>query len=123
MRLLRQRAPVSRGVGLRSLLPKCVIWRSAASAKEIRILIDESVHQVKGGVQQINDVNKTLSDIVEGIRDLAGSINQISLASVEQSNGLNQISEALRNLDEITQSNGQMAEQAKYVAISLEERA
>ncbi|MFZ6847992.1 methyl-accepting chemotaxis protein [Undibacterium sp. RuRC25W] len=97
--------------------------RSAASAKEIRILIDESVHQVKGGVQQINDVNKTLSDIVEGIRDLAGSINQISLASVEQSNGLNQISEALRNLDEITQSNGQMAEQAKYVAISLEERA
>ena len=97
--------------------------RSASSAKEIRILIDESVHQVKDGVQQINDVNQTLSDIVKGIRELAGSINQISSASVEQSNGLNQISEALRNLDQITQSNGQMAEQAKFVAINLEERA
>jgi len=97
--------------------------RSSASAKEIRILIDESVHQVKGGVEQINDVNQTLSDIVKGIRDLAGSINQISLASVEQSNGLSQISEALHSLDEITQSNGQMADQAKHVAMNLEERA
>ena len=97
--------------------------RSSASAKEIRTLIDESVHQVKDGVAKINDVNRTLSDIVKGIRDLAGSINQISMASVEQSNGLSQISEALRNLDEITQSNGQMAEQAKYVAMNLEDRA
>jgi len=97
--------------------------RSASSAKEIRLLIDESVHQVKAGVQQINDVNQTLTDIVKGIRDLAGSINEISMASVEQSNGLSQISEALKNLDEITQSNGQMAEHARYVATNLEERA
>jgi len=97
--------------------------RSSASAKEIRLLIDESVHQVKSGVEQINDVNQTLTDIVKGIRDLAGSINEISMASVEQSNGLSQISEALKNLDEITQSNGQMADHAKHVAINLEERA
>ncbi|MFZ6687329.1 methyl-accepting chemotaxis protein [Undibacterium sp. SXout11W] len=97
--------------------------RSSASAKEIRLLIDESVHHVKTGVQQINDVNQTLADIVKGIRDLAGSINAISMASVEQSNGLSQISEALKNLDEITQSNGQMADHAKHVAINLEERA
>jgi len=97
--------------------------RSADSAKEIRQLIDISVNQVKHGVKEISAVNQTLSDIVTGIRELATNINAISLASVEQSNGLSQISEALHHLDQITQQNGQMADQAKHTAINLEERA
>ncbi|MFZ6815980.1 methyl-accepting chemotaxis protein [Undibacterium sp. Rencai35W] len=97
--------------------------RSAGSAKEIKLLIDDSVNRVKTGVSQINEVNTTLTDIVDGIRNLAGNINSISTASEEQSNGLAQISEAIRHLDEITQSNGQMAEQAKNSSILLEERA
>ncbi|MFZ6672812.1 methyl-accepting chemotaxis protein [Undibacterium sp. Xuan67W] len=97
--------------------------RSAGSAKEIKLLIDESVGRVKTGVSQINEVNSTLADIVDGIRNLAGNINSISTASEEQSNGLAQISEAIRHLDEITQSNGQMAEQAKNSSVLLEERA
>ncbi|MCU6434999.1 methyl-accepting chemotaxis protein [Undibacterium sp. Jales W-56] len=97
--------------------------RSAGSAKEIKLLIDDSVSRVKTGVSQINEVSTTLTDIVDGIRNLAGNINSISTASEEQSNGLAQISEAIRHLDEITQSNGQMAEQAKNSAVLLEERA
>lgn len=97
--------------------------RSAGSAKEIKLLIDDSVNRVKTGVSQINEVNTTLADIVDGIRNLAGNINSISTASEEQSNGLAQISEAIRHLDEITQSNGQMAEEAKNASINLEDRA
>ncbi|MFZ6656305.1 methyl-accepting chemotaxis protein [Undibacterium sp. TJN19] len=97
--------------------------RSADSARQIRRLIDDAVSRVDDGVTQISNVNDTLNDIVSGIRDLAGNINSISTASTEQSNGLSQISEALRHLDSITQSNGQMAEQAKHVSLSLEERA
>ncbi|MDE2428896.1 MAG: cache domain-containing protein [Burkholderiales bacterium] len=97
--------------------------RSADSARQIRHLIDDSVQKVENGVTQINDVNVTLEEIVKGIRDLASNINEISVASTEQSNGLAQISEALRHLDEITQSNGQMADQAKHSSINLEERA
>ncbi|MEB0141063.1 MULTISPECIES: methyl-accepting chemotaxis protein [unclassified Undibacterium] len=97
--------------------------RSADSARQIRTLIDASVEQVKHGVGQINEVSLTLSDIVAGIRNLATNIDAISTASGEQSNGLAQIAQALRELDEITQSNGQMAEQAKSSSLNLEERA
>ncbi|NMG01288.2 methyl-accepting chemotaxis protein, partial [Aromatoleum toluolicum] len=86
--------------------------RSAESARQIRTLIDNSVTQVRHGVGQINDVNQTLDQIVSGIRELATSIHAISTASDEQSNGLAQISEAIHHLDQITQSNGQMADQA-----------
>ncbi|MFZ6776900.1 methyl-accepting chemotaxis protein [Undibacterium sp. Ji83W] len=97
--------------------------RSADSARQIRRLIDDSVHRVDQGVNQISNVNQTLTEIVGGIRDLANNINAISVASSEQSNGLSQISEALRHLDGITQSNAQMAEQAKHASISLEDKA
>ena len=97
--------------------------RSAESARQIRTLIDNSVTQVRHGVGQINDVNQTLDQIVSGIRELATSIHAISTASDEQSNGLAQISEAIHHLDQITQSNGQMADQARITSVNLEERA
>ena len=97
--------------------------RSADSSRQIRRLINESVHRVEEGVTHINEVNNTLADIVSGIQNLASNIHSISKASIEQSNGLGQISEALQHLDQITQSNGQMAEQAKHTSVDLEERA
>ncbi|WP_423709793.1 methyl-accepting chemotaxis protein [Undibacterium sp. WLX3042] len=112
-----------RGFAVVATEVRSLAQRSADAAKQIRDLIDQSVHQVQHGVGQINDVNTTLSNIVTGIRDLAGNINEISSASDEQSNGLAQISEALKHLDEITQSNGGMAEQARSMAIHLEQRA
>ena len=79
--------------------------RSASSAKEIKTLIEDSIVRVGSGVTKIGQVNATLTEIVCGIRDLAGNVSAISAASVEQSMGLAQISEALRHLDEIMQSN------------------
>lgn len=97
--------------------------RTAESARQIRHLIDDSVQRVETGVEQIHQVNVTLSDIVDGIRHLAGDINAISTASTEQSEGLLQISQAVQDLDAITKSNTQMAEQAKSASTELEARA
>lgn len=102
---------------------RALAQRTADAARQIRRLIDDAVSRVETGVEQINDVNVTLADIVSGIQNLAGNTNSISTASAEQSNGLAQISEAIRHLDEITQSNGKMAEDAKDASIDLETRA
>lgn len=97
--------------------------RSADSARQIRRLIDDSVNRVEAGVEQINDVSMTLTDIVSGIRNLAKDINSISVASNEQSEGLIHISDSIKELDAITKSNSQMAENAKYASSELENRA
>ncbi len=97
--------------------------RTAESARQIRHLIDDSVQRVETGVEQIHQVNITLSDIVDGIRHLAGDINAISTASSEQSQGLLQITQAVQELDEITKSNTEMAEHAKSASTELEARA
>ncbi len=97
--------------------------RSADAARQIRRLIDDSVNRVETGVEQIYEVNETLSDIVGGIRNLAKDINAISTASTEQSHSLTHISEAIRELDSITKSNSEMAENAKSASAGLEIRA
>jgi methyl-accepting chemotaxis protein len=102
---------------------RALAQRTADAARQIRRLIDDAVSRVETGVEQINDVNVTLADIVSGIQNLASNTNSISTASAEQSNGLAQISEAIRHLDQITQSNGKMAEEAKDASVDLETRA
>jgi hypothetical protein len=97
--------------------------RSADAARQIRRLIDDSVNRVETGVEQIYEVNETLSDIVGGIRNLAEDINAISTASNEQSQSLTLISDAIRELDSITKSNSEMAENAKVASTGLEVRA
>lgn len=97
--------------------------RSADAARQIRRLIDDSVSRVETGVEQINDVNMTLSDIMSGIRNLAVNTNSISTASAAQSNGLAQISQAIHDMDVITKSNAKMAEEARDSSMDLEQRA
>lgn len=97
--------------------------RTAESARQIRYLIDDSVQRVGTGVEQIHQVNVTLSDIVDGIRHLAGDIKAIATASSEQSESLSQITQAVQELDDITKSNTEMAEQAKSASTELEARA
>ncbi|MES2931966.1 MAG: methyl-accepting chemotaxis protein [Pseudomonadota bacterium] len=97
--------------------------RSASSAKEIKHLIEDSVEKVGSGVTQIGLVSTTLGEIVSGIRELAGNVSAISSATAEQSHGLGQISLALKQLDELTQSNGQMAETALATSAALDQRA
>jgi uncharacterized phage infection (PIP) family protein YhgE len=97
--------------------------RSAESAKEIRQLIGASSSQVTSSVQKIRAAGSNITQIVSGIRDVAANMSQISTSSAEQSSGLTEITSAVRQLDEITQRNAQMVEQAVTQASKLEGRA
>ncbi len=97
--------------------------RSAESAKEIRQLIGASSAQVAASVHKIRAAGSNITQIVSGIRDVAANMSQISTSSAEQSSGLTEITSAVRQLDEITQRNAQMVEQAVTQASNLENRA
>jgi methyl-accepting chemotaxis protein len=97
--------------------------RSAESAKEIRQLIGASSAQVSISVSKIQTAGDSMTQIVSGIRDVATNMSQISTSSAEQSNGLTEITSAIRQLDEITQRNAQMVEHAVTQSRNLEGRA
>jgi len=97
--------------------------RSAESAKEIRQLISASSEQVTSSVGQIRTAGSHISDIVAGIRGVADNMAHISTSSNEQSTSLGEITQAVRQLDEITQRNAQMVERAVTQAVNLEHRA
>jgi methyl-accepting chemotaxis protein len=97
--------------------------RSAEAAKEIRHLIGTSSAQVATGVTQIRTAGANITQIVDGIRDVASKMSQISAFSAEQSTSLTEITSAVRQLDEITQQNAAMVETAVNQATELEDRA
>ena len=97
--------------------------RSAESAKEIRLLITASSHSVAMGVAQIKKAGANLTEVLDGIRDVASTMTQISVSSAEQSYGLAEITIAVNQLDQITNQNSQLAERAVQQAHELEVRA
>lgn len=97
--------------------------RSAASSKEIRLLIGVSSSHIAASVQKIRAAGSNIEQIVEGIRDMAANMSQIAVSSTEQSTGLSEITSAVRQLDEITQRNAGMVSRAVNQAVNLEGRA
>lgn len=97
--------------------------RSAESAREIRQLIAVSSGQVTASAEKIRAAGANMTDIVSGIRDVAANMSQISASSAEQSTGLTEITSAVTQLDEITQSNARMVGRAVGQAVNLEARA
>ena len=97
--------------------------RSAESAREIKSLIAASSQHVSTGVTQIGGASQTFAEIVQGIRDVAASVHEIKTSTAEQSSGLDQIAQAVRHIDEITQRNAQMVESALRSSSQLSSRA
>ena len=97
--------------------------RSAESAKEIRQLINRSSSHVAASVQKIREAGTNIEAIVTGIRHVATDMSLIAASSNEQSTGLNEITTAVRQLDEITQRNASMAARTLTQAVNLEGRA
>jgi methyl-accepting chemotaxis protein len=97
--------------------------KSAESSKEIRQLIGASSAQIATSVQRIQAAGVTISEVVEGIRDLSDSMLQIATSSTEQSSGLSGITQAAHQLDEITQHNAQMVVRTVHKAENMERRA
>jgi methyl-accepting chemotaxis protein len=97
--------------------------RSAAAAKEIKGLIGDSVEKVEDGSQQVLEAGKTMDEIVSSVKRVTDIMSQIAAASVEQSSGIDQVNTAVAQMDEVTQQNAALVEQAAAAAESLEEQA
>ncbi len=97
--------------------------RSAQAAKEIEGLIAESVTLIGNGSTQVSQAGATMSDIVEAVRRVTDIMAEIAAASDEQSRGIQQVSQAVTEMDNVTQQNASLVEQASAAAASLEDQA
>jgi len=97
--------------------------RSAAAAKEIKGLISDSVEKVENGNKLVDQAGRTMEEVVASIRRVAKIMADISDASREQSSGIEQVGLAVIQMDEVTQQNAALVEQAAAAAESLEEQA
>jgi methyl-accepting chemotaxis protein len=97
--------------------------RSAAAAKEIKSLIGDSVEKVTIGGQQVHQAGATMDEIVASIKKVNDIVGEISVASQEQTSGIEQISGAINQLDEMTQQNASLVEESLASTQSLEDQA
>ena len=97
--------------------------RSAAAAKEIKALIGDSVDKVKVGYKQVESAGNTMNEIVEAVKRVTDIMGEISAASTEQSQGIEQVNSAIAQMDEATQQNAALVEEAAAAAESLQDQA
>ncbi len=97
--------------------------RSAAAAKEIKSLIDDSVEKVESGSRLVANAGQTMTEVVSQVRKVNDLIAEITVASKEQSTGIAQVGQAIAQLDQVTQQNAAMVEQSSAAASNLSERA
>ncbi|MFC5519395.1 methyl-accepting chemotaxis protein [Polaromonas jejuensis] len=97
--------------------------RSAAAAKEIKVLIDDSVGKVEKGSQQVSQAGKTMDEIVDSVKRVTDIMAEITAASQEQTQGIEQINQAITQMDQVTQQNAALVEEAAAAAQSLQEQA
>ncbi|TKC92464.1 HAMP domain-containing protein [Trinickia terrae] len=97
--------------------------RSAVAAKEIKELIGESAQRVAAGSRLVSSAGATMQDIQSAVRHVTDIMNEIAAASHEQSDGIEQVNRAVSQMDEVSQQNAALVEQAAAAAASLEEQA
>jgi len=97
--------------------------RSAQAAKEIKVLIEDSVGKVGTGSQQVERAGATMQEIVASVKRVTDIMGEISAASDEQSSGIEQVNRAVSQMDEVTQQNAALVEEAAAAAGSLQEQA
>jgi methyl-accepting chemotaxis protein len=96
--------------------------RSAAAAKEIKGLIDDSVGKVDAGTALVGETGKTMQEIVGSIQRVSDIVGEITAASHEQTLGIEQINQAITQMDQVTQQNAALVEEAAAAAASMQEQ-
>ncbi|MYM83733.1 HAMP domain-containing protein [Duganella sp. FT50W] len=97
--------------------------RSASAAKEIKQLIDDSVDKVASGAQLVDLAGNTMSEVQDSVRKVTAIVEEITLANHEQSSGIEQINIAISQMDQVTQQNAALVEQAAAAAAAMQDQA
>ena len=97
--------------------------RSAAAAKEIKGLIDDSVGKVDTGARLVDQAGATMQQVVSSIQRVTDIMAEIASASQEQTGGIEQVNQAIGQMDQATQQNAALVEEAAAAAGSLQEQA
>jgi methyl-accepting chemotaxis protein-1 (serine sensor receptor) len=112
-----------RGFAVVAAEVRSLAQRSAAAAKEIKTLIDDSVDKVQEGSTQVAEAGKTMDEIVDSVKRVTDIMAEITVASQEQTSGIEQINQAIAQMDQVTQQNAALVEEAAAAAGSLQEQA
>lgn len=97
--------------------------RSATAAKEIKGLINESIQRVNDGSELVNQSGKTLEEIVSSVKRVTDIIAEITAASQEQAQGIDQVNKAIMQMDETTQQNAALVEETTSASQSMKDQA
>ncbi|MBT0728249.1 HAMP domain-containing protein [Rosenbergiella australiborealis] len=97
--------------------------RSAQAAKEIKILIEDSVNRIDSGSQLVENAGVTMGEIVNAVTRVTDIMGEIASASEEQSRGIDLVSTAVTEMDQVTQQNATLVEESATAAAALEEQA
>ena len=97
--------------------------RAAQAAKEIKALIETSVETVAAGSSQVSAAGQTMEEIVISVQRVADIMGEISAASAQQAGGIDQVSLAVSQMDEVTQQNAALVEEASAAASAMEDQA
>ncbi|MDN7488414.1 methyl-accepting chemotaxis protein [Burkholderia sp. AU45274] len=97
--------------------------RSSTAAKEIKVLIDASVERIRSGSTLVDEAGRTMSDVISAVQRVTDIMGEIAAASEEQSGGIDQVARAVAQMDEVTQQNAALVEEAAAAAQSLDEQA
>ncbi len=97
--------------------------RSAEAAREIKTLIEASVTQIQKGSSLVENAGGTMAETVTSVRRVTDIMNEIAAASKEQSDGIEQVHQAVAQMDQVTQQNASLVQEVSAAAASLESQA
>jgi methyl-accepting chemotaxis protein len=97
--------------------------RSANAAKEIKTLISDSVEKVEAGSRLVDQAGQTMDEVVVSVKRVSDIISEIAAASEEQRSGIEQVNEAIVQMDQVTQQNAALVEEAAASAEAMQEQA
>lgn len=97
--------------------------RSATAAKEIKSLISSSTDKVTQGTELVDESGRTLANIVDSVKRVNDIVGEIAAANREQSSGIDQVNKAVMNMDEVTQQNAALVEEAAAASRTLQDQA
>ncbi|MGU7812734.1 methyl-accepting chemotaxis protein [Burkholderia sp. AW49-1] len=112
-----------KGFGVVATEVRTLAQRSASAAKDIRTVIHDSFQQVQSGSELVTLAGSTMSDVVASVRRVSSIMSEITAASQAQSTGIVQITQAMTQMDQVTQQNAALVEEAAAAADSLQNQA